>query len=73
MKNDAIDAKIPVGLLLPVWLPQSYKMSATGFLKGQPNGGHSHPQFKAAIEPTILSRMTLPIQYVQDLRIALKA
>jgi hypothetical protein len=33
MKNDASDAKIPVGLLLPVWHPPSWKMSATGFLK----------------------------------------
>jgi hypothetical protein len=33
MKKDASDAEIPVGLLLPVWHPPSWKMSATGFLK----------------------------------------
>ena len=32
MKNDASDAKIPVGLLLPVWFPPSWKMAAKGLL-----------------------------------------
>jgi hypothetical protein len=41
------------------------------FESSQPTGGPSHPQFKAAIEPTIPSRMTLPMPYVQARRIAL--
>jgi hypothetical protein len=41
------------------------------FKSPQPTGGPCHPQLKAAMEPTISSRMTLPIQYVQDIRIAL--
>jgi hypothetical protein len=54
MKKDASDAEIPVGLLLPIWHPPSWKMSASGFLKA-PGPLEVRPIFNSKLQSSLPS------------------